>query len=137
MGLCCCTMISCPVGLCAGSAAAVTLGNERTALHPEGRSRRGLLVLFGGLLLAGLLFLYLPLTIMCARADKAPWVPYKGSGHCWSEGTGTGADLGLAAGAVMGTGLSGLLCVLFRGYGHREDSCDAEETEQANVQMIV
>jgi len=107
-------MLGCPIGLSVGSVTALVMGNERkTALRS-----------FGGLLLGGLLLLYLPLTIMCAQADNDSWMPYKGDGDCWSEGGNmTGMNLGLAAGVIMGTGFGGLLSILWCGYscGFRQD----------------
>jgi len=60
----------------------------------------------------GLFGLYLPLTILCAKADHDRWKPYKGEGECWSEGSGAYANLGIAAGALMGFGVGGLIILL-------------------------
>jgi len=69
-------------------------------------------LVFAGIFAFGFLVLYLPLTIICARADGARWKLYPTEGECWSEGgSAPGADLGLLAGAVMGFGLAGLLVV--------------------------
>jgi len=132
MGLCCCTLISCPIGLVAGGVMAPVLGNERTLLRPQGRSRKELLILFGGLLLAGFLVLYLPLTIVCAQADHKPWRLYPSDSlNCMSEGgdSSLGVLLGLAAGFVMGAGVAGLLGIFLCGCGSRQN----EEHEDQGI----
>lgn len=126
MGMCQCTMIGCPIGLVAGGVTAPVLANVRTVRRPQGRSRKELLLwLYGGLLLApGFFFLYLPLTILCARADHRPWRLYPGDSlNCMSEGGDfLFGNLGLLAGLAMGAGFAGLLCIFLCGCGRQQNN---------------
>lgn len=114
-------MLSCPISFGVGFCTIPCALNQRTQAYPNGggcagRDRKGLMSLFGALLLGGFVVLYLPLTILCARADGDRWKLYKGEGDCWSEGgEGTGISLGLFAGAIMGFSLAGLCVTLMCG----------------------
>lgn len=107
MGLCCCTMMGCPVGLC-------VLGPLAATREGRLRGRERLLLTASGVLALGFVCLYIPLTILCARKDEDAYALWKGDGYCWSEGNTDGyAHLGLAAGLVMGVGVTGIMYALF------------------------
>ena len=66
----------------------------------------------------GFFGLYVPLTIICAKADDAEWALFKGDGKCWStEGytnDAPGVNIGRFAGIFIGVGVGGLVVTLLR-----------------------
>jgi len=116
MGLVCCTMISCPLGLCVGSSTSCCC--TRTSVPGDmnrlEQKQKRLLIVFLGVLILGFAAFYVPLTFLCARVDQDNWVIWKPDGECWSEdGSMPGAYLGFVAGLVMGFGFMGFVTTFF------------------------
>ena len=65
--------------------------------------------------MVGFLVFYIPLTLVCAKADDAPWKIYPADGRCGNQITDTGQGLGVPAGLLMGLGFGGLLVMLVYG----------------------
>jgi len=67
--------------------------------------------------LIGLLGMFLPLSLVCAKADGVPWssLEWWSKGECWSTGGSMpGTTLGVFAGIFCGVGAGGLLITLCR-----------------------
>ena len=119
MGLCCCTMVGCPLGICAGSISACCIecpiceGSNNAPSVVDERKKIRLTMgigIFGTLLMVGI-GLYALLTEICSQADNEAWMFYKSYGECWGTHTmaGAGYHVGLLAGLLMGIGTPGLL----------------------------
>jgi hypothetical protein len=126
MGLCMCTMVSCPIGSCVG-------GVFGGCLNPSDEAtKKGLLGIFSAIFAAGCIC-YIILIIKCADADSKGW----NNGHvltegeCWSEGgRGPFMSLGLLTGALMGVGFSGLTVMLIRML------CQIHRTKELNTDLL-
>jgi hypothetical protein len=117
MGMCMCTLIGCPAGVltaCCSNFRSATL----TSHFPTVMVRRvdaTEVAFFAAWLGATFLFLYLPLTFLCAVADGSSWKLYPYEGECWSEGGSMPYVLyGLLVGLSMGFGLTGLIVAAIR-----------------------
>jgi hypothetical protein len=72
---------------------------------------------FAAWLGATVLFLYLPLTFLCASADGSLWKLHPTDGECWSEGGSMPyTNDGLLVGFSMGLGLIGLIFAANRAF---------------------
>ena len=114
MGLCCCTLISCPLGICAGSSSAFCdmayAGSNTDPFAVEKKKNKLMQVgIFGTLLMVGI-GLYAFLTVICSQEDNEAWRLYKTYGSCWAF---TGIYVGFFAGLLMGVGTPGLLYSIY------------------------
>eukprot|EP00566_Odontella_aurita_P022906 CAMPEP_0113557338 /NCGR_PEP_ID=MMETSP0015_2-20120614/17737_1 /TAXON_ID=2838 /ORGANISM="Odontella" /LENGTH=128 /DNA_ID=CAMNT_0000458755 /DNA_START=131 /DNA_END=517 /DNA_ORIENTATION=+ /assembly_acc=CAM_ASM_000160 len=100
------SMLSLPVGAIVGC----------LSFHVSGNWSGWRFWIFPSLLVVGLLGMFLPLTILCARYDGTSVWESLQRGECWS----TGGDLsyyrlGVAAGIFIGTGLTGTFLLQCKG----------------------
>ena len=110
MGLCMCTMVSCPIGSCVGCVFGGCLNPSDEA------TKKGLLGIFSAIFAAGCIC-YIILKSKCKDADFQDRINEQelSGGECWSEGGRMPfIDLGLWTGALMGVGFFGLTVMLIR-----------------------
>ena len=126
MGLCMCTMVSCPIGSCVGCGFGGCLDASDVAI------KKRLMGRFSAIFAAGCIC-FIILMIKCEQADAQD----RREGHnlyggqCWSEGgrypfTG----LGLLTGALMGVGFFGLTVMLIR------MQCQIHRTKEQNTDQL-
>lgn len=130
MGLCVCTCITCPIGMCIGCGTAGCAGcvaennntpmpslaadNNNQALYRQKIWGIQLYQIVVGIFLLCFSCLYIPLVTLCSRSTSSTrWSIYPGDGDCWSEGSPEYVNLGWWTGIVLGTTSMWLLCVLF------------------------
>jgi hypothetical protein len=140
MGMCMCTLVGSPIGLVVGSSTCCCRLQRDPPLVVFRGVDATLICFFAFLLLASFVALYIPLTVLCARADGVPWKLYPTEGECWSEaGTVPWTHLGTAAGFLMGfaavglavaVGRSGLLC------GPRSSSSSSTTHDGGDIEQV-
>ena len=100
------------VGCCLGPFVTNAFASTPAPVEKQWYSLRTLL--FPGLLAIGLLCLYVPLFVLCARYDGVSVSTAATEGSCWSTGgTMPYNGLGVAAGLVTGTGATGCFWLIF------------------------
>jgi hypothetical protein len=140
MGMCCCTLLGSPIGLTVGSSTACCkihiLQRDPPLVVFRGVDAT-LICFFAFLLLASFVGLYIPLTVLCARADGVPWKFYPTEGECWSEGgAGTWMGLGLAAGFLMGFATVGLAIAVCRSAPPRGSRSSSTTHDDGDVEAV-
>mmetsp|Transcript_14340 Transcript_14340/g.16437 ORF Transcript_14340/g.16437 Transcript_14340/m.16437 type:complete len:137 (+) Transcript_14340:227-637(+) len=109
MGLCCCTLVSSPIGFFAGCGTACGVASSKPEVASN--SRYWLYVSLA-VFAIGLLLLYLPLSYLCSKANNTGWEFYPTYGPCWSEGNPQYEGLGILTGGFLGVGLGSAIIFL-------------------------
>mmetsp|Transcript_31239 Transcript_31239/g.40405 ORF Transcript_31239/g.40405 Transcript_31239/m.40405 type:complete len:160 (-) Transcript_31239:260-739(-) len=124
------------VGCCLGPCA--TKAFEASPLKRQCCSFRTLL--FPSLLAIGVLGLFVPLFVLCARYDGVSVSTALTEGACWSTGVQAYTGLGFAAGIITGIGLTGcvwLLIALLRSRAADKDqSLQVVDVEQGSEAIV-
>ena len=114
-----CTMMT-PVATCVGGSFSCCFSTKISSfVEKKGyfthNDKKQHLLAYLLILCFGFFGLYVPLTIICAKADDAKWALFKGGGQCWStEGDMPGVNIGTFAGIFIGVGVAGLVVTLLR-----------------------
>jgi hypothetical protein len=141
-----CTLIGCPVGLALGGSFPAWNCCPLQSSNTPWIEFRGVdvtvICFLVFLFFASFFGLYIPLTILCARAGGVPWSLYPTDGECWSEGGSMPyVSLGQMAGFLMGFAACGLLATALKHWLHdrrRRAHCDgSQETGQTTEYVIV
>lgn len=141
MGLAISIFIALPIGACVGCCLGPCATNAFAATPLERRCCAFRTLLFPCLLAIGVLCLYVPLFVLCAKYDGVSVSTAMTEGACWSTGGAAPySGLGAAAGVVTGIGLTGcawLLFALLRGgrksQGHDLQVVDVERGSDGMV----